>query len=575
MSASTGAWVRRDDNSYGSGKYPFGVCQTAQCAEPACHEVPANDLRGKRRVCRLHVPKHLFFVPFLGQQTKLFAATERWVLGGGGAGGSKTYAGARLWLKQWRQEQARFMAAKERGEEFQSKGWALFLRRTIPELLQVIEDFKKYKDLVGPNRWSEQQKLCIYENGYKVQFGGMENETDYLKYYGGEYTLVVVDEATQFTKKQIQEIDSRIRCADPELDRLVQLYLLTNPIGGDTKAWLRRRYVKQAAPETPLLIKAKLADGRELTERQVYIPCNLYDNPTLVASGRYEMSLMQKGSAMRRALLLNDWDVDEGSWIGDDWDPAVHICKPFAIPKSWPKFKCGDYGYSFPSLAVVHWLAVDPDGNLVVYRSWATRRMTAREFGLRIKAIESEPLWYADKKTGKRIMVVDQEWDMGSNCSTVTGPMDAALWATNGEDGESRGEILENIGCGFYKSDKGPRVRHDAADQIRTRLRHRGPDASGSFDPGVPGLRFFKYTTESRVADEEGNPEITGPTHTLPILPFDPADPDVPDTKANDHDWDALAYGVMTRPVGEAPEEPEVIDFVSFRAAKSAGKIQW
>lgn len=568
------AWVRKDDNTYGQGRFPFGVCEEKGCIEAACHRAPGND-NGHRYVCRQHLPKGLLFSPFLGQQEKLWLATQRRVLGGGGAGGSKTYCGARLWMKQYFPEQARYIEARKQGEHFQSKGWAIFFRRTVPEFIAVWLDFKTYAHKIGRVvKWDEEHHLAIFENGYKVQFGGMEHEDNYLKFYGAEYTLIVFDEATQFTKKQIQELDGRLRCADEVLDKQVQLYLLTNPVGGATKAWLRKTFVKRGEAEVPLFEEFELADGRKIREWQVYIPCNLYDNPTLVASGRYEANLMSKGHAYRRAMLENDWDVDEGSWVGDDWDPRVHVVRPHPIPKHWPKFKCGDYGKS--SRTAIHWFAVDPEGSLVCYRSWSCRGLTAREVGMRIKVIESSPLWVKDKKTGERFMVVGKEWDEGTDCSTVLGPMDAALWATSGEDGPSRGEILEEIGCGFYPSDKGPRVRHDAADQIVFRLRERKGDPFN--DNGVqPGLRFFRGTTETKILGEDGTAELTGPIHTIPVLPADPKDPDVPDTRENDHDWDALAYGVMTRQVGAIQErEPDnVIDFPIKSRAVAGGKIGW
>lgn len=571
--ANRGAWVRTSDTTYGHGKFPYGPC--SECPEPACHRIPTDS--GERFVCMKHKPAGMIFVPFLGQQEKLFSATQRWVLGGGGAGGSKTYAGSRLWLKQYAKEEARYQRARSRGKEFHSRGWAIFFRRTMPELLQVIEDFKKYYQAIDPGaRWVEAQKLCVFTNGFKVQFGGMEDEDGYLRYYGAEYTLVVLDEATQFTEKQIEEIDARIRCADPVLDKQCQMYLLTNPVGGATKAALRRRFVKVAPPEEPVEVETTLADGRTIREWQVYIPCNLYDNPALVASGRYEASLQKRSSAMRRALLLNDWDVDEGCWVGDDWDPEFHVVRPHPIPSSWTKFKCADYGYS--SRTSVLWFAVDPMGGIVCYRAYSCRNKTARELAREIKARESQDLWWKDPDTGQRVKITGPDWNEAYDSSDVPGPMDAAVWAKQGEAGESRGEVLETMGTGFYRSDKGTKVRHDAADQVRHRLRWKYPSTRGSGDTDVAGLRFFMGTTETRDFDRKGVVIMTGPIHTIPVLPFDEKDPDVWDTDCDDHDMDALAYGVMSRPMpGEEEAEYQVVDWMSVRMPPKGEtrKISW
>jgi len=550
-----------NENKYGFGKYPHGRCHEPGCEKAACHRY------SDRVVCRRHLPPEVVFAPFLGQQEKLFTATERWVLGGGGAGGSKTFAGSHLWLKQYALEKARF----EAGEISASKGHFLFLRRTMPELLQVISHFKTIMRRIDPNVvWNEVQKTATFPSagGYVVQFGGMEHDDDWEKYWGGNYSMVVMDEAVQFTVKQIDKIDQRIRVADDEgLGRMLQLYLLTNPIGTSTKLWLKRRFVTVAEPETSVKVRTTLLDGRIVEDWQVYIPSNLYDNPALMEDGKYEASLMMRSEATRRALLLNDWDVDEGAWVGEDWDPSVHICEPFRIPNSWTRFKCADYGFS--SRSSVLWFAVDPEGNLVCYRSLSTRKLTAEELGRRIKDIESEPLFVNGQ------LIVEAEWDPTQDMSTVWGPMDSSVWARSGESGESRGEILDRMGVGFFRADKGTGMRHSAAEQIRNRLRRRTPNARGEFV--IPGLRFFR-SCKTRIRSTDGSGwEETGPIVTIPLLAFDPNDPDVWDTNADDHDMDALAYGVMSRPLAGEHETHEskatgvVVEILKLREARATG----
>src|SRR5687767_948156 len=114
------------------GTQPYGPCTVSNCNEPfgAWHEYKPGD--PATRVCGKHLPKNILFSPFLGQQTKMYHSPARWLLGGGGAGGSKTYMGARLWLKQYAVERQRF----QRGEITNSQGHCLFLRRTVPEIVQ-------------------------------------------------------------------------------------------------------------------------------------------------------------------------------------------------------------------------------------------------------------------------------------------------------------------------------------------------------------------------------------------------------------------------------------------------------
>jgi hypothetical protein len=575
--ASSVAWERDEGSAYGHGLFPHGPCSEPGCGEAACFNVPPG-----RLVCLEHKPQELFFWPFLGQQTKIWNARERWVLAGGGAGPGKTYVGARLWLKQHGAsnaegdlEHARWMRTGKK-----SQGAFLFTRRTMPELDDQIEEFRNYKDAACPrHKWSEQKSLFVCECGYKVKFGGMEGDEDWRKYFGSEWTLVAMDESWTNTVEQIEKLDTRVRCSDPVLQEKVQIYFLTNPMGSEAKQWMKEFFevAKHPQGEVSIAEPVKLRDGRIKVEHKIYIPSNLYDNPALMKDGGYEANLARRSAGTRRMLLQNDWNVDQGAWVGDDWDADRHVIAPHPIPAAWPKYKEADYGYD--SLTVVHWMAVDPEGGVVCYRAWSCRLLTAYEVGLRIRQIESEPLFVnfkAKDGTKRRIMVVPKEWDDECNMSNVRGPLDAATWAKTGETGESRGEILEKLGTGFYRSDKGTVTRHSAAERIRWRLRNVVRDP---FDDkkDVPALRFFRGTTENMIENKRGKEEMAGPIHTLPRLAADKNDPDVPDTKGNDHDWDALAYGTGTRPTpGEEPQA-EVYDFVSFRDRRRDRyeKINW
>ena len=507
----------------------WGFCVKA-CGRPAVHSVDGGGV-----VCRQCLPKNILFAPFLGPQANFMSRTERYVLYGGGAGGGKTDCALRAWIRQWAAEHARWVA----GEIEQSVGWAIYFRRQLPELAQSIERFKTfYKKLDPGATWNEQSKICTFSCGYKMQFGGMEHAGDWEKFYGPEYSFLIFDEATQFTVDQIEQLDSRLRCSDPVLGKMLQMCLVTNPVGGETKLYLRRRYVEAAAPGQVVRIRTKLRDGRVIEERQIYIPSNIYDNPAILEDGKYEANLLRKTAAVRRALLDNDWYVDASSWVGEDWDPTIHICKPFAIPRGWFRFKSADYGFS--SNSSVQWWAVDTEGNMICYRSLTVKGHTAEELGYLIREIEREPLVIGG------VQIVDAEWDRLNGHSTVWGPMDASLWARVGESGPSRGEMLDNIGCGFFKADRGPGSRRSASEQMRNRLRRRTPNAAGELV--VPGIRWFNTCKTAR-RDKDGRREETGPVITIPILQCDQNDPDVPDTTGDDHDWDAAAYGCQYRPV--------------------------
>jgi len=526
---------------------PYGLC-AAGCGQPAIHR---DNTKPNRLVCRSHLPEGVIWAPFIGKQETFMACMLRYVLFGGGAGPGKTDCALRKWISQWMGEHRRWMA----GEIEASVGHCIIFRRQMPDLLQLIARFKRFYKLLDPDaEWNANSKTATFSCGYVVQFAGLENEDDWQKFYGNEYTLVIFDEATQFTIEQIEQIDSRIRTnpdVNPELAATLQLILCTNPVGHLTKLWLRERFVEAAEPEQPVLLRTKLRDGRTVEDWQIYIPANIYDNPAILVDGKYEANLMRKSAEARRALLDNDWYVDAGSWVGDDWDLTIHVCEPFPIPASWTKFKMGDYGFAANSS--IQWAAVDFDDNMVIYRSLTIAGKTAKELGALIREIEREPLVI------NGVTITGPEWDPETDASTVWGPMDQSLWSRVGETGPSRGEILEQMGTGFFRAD---RSRESAAEQIRNRLRKRTPNANGELV--IPGIRWFKTCkTRKKVGTKQ---TWTGPVVTIPSVPCDVANPDVWDTTADDHDLDSAGYGCLHRV--QVPERETDEDDLSFARRK-------
>lgn len=548
-----------DRPRYGAGRFPFGKCQEPGCERAAHHRVSGG------LICRFHKPEDVLFLPFIGQAEKFFYAKDRWVLGGGAAGGGKSFMAARLWLKQWALAQAEF----ERDRNYRTRGWFLFLRNTTTAVQQIVSDFLSYYKRVDENaEWNARYATATFPNGYRVQFGPLENDSDWNRYWGNEYTLVAADESGLLPRDALDKVDQRIRTTDHVLVGREQMYYVTNPLGGEMREYLKRRFVKVANPEERVAVRVALEDGRVVEKTQVYIPFCLYDNPAIAEDGAYEASIRTRSSAVQRALLNADWDVIEGAWIGDDWDPAIHIVEPFRIPDSWTRFKCADYGYA--SRSSVQWCAVDPDGDIVVYRSMSTTKKTSEDLGYAIRAVESEPLVHG------RVQVTGKEWDEATDSSTVYGPLDEDAWNKTGATGPSIGETLNTIGCGFFKSKKS---RAMMADELRKRLRKRTPyDAGGGVIKEKPGIRWFS-TCKTRFRDKDGMIAETGPIVTIPLLKPDLNNPDLWDTDGDDHDADAIGYGLMSRPMkadagedipqGQAP----VIEMIRYRQEKKKGPV--
>lgn len=472
------------------------------------------------------------FRPHPGAQTEFMSFDGRYCLYGGAAGPGKTMCLIYYPFRQIMIEEERVA----RGEIRQSSGRSIIFRRTMPELREVMDRCARdFPQLPDPPKWHEQTKTWTFPCGYKYMVGQMEEAGDWSKYFGFEFSFIGFDELTTFVEEQHDQLDNRLRSTDPVLSKMLWMRSGTNPVGIGVE-WVKRRYVDVAPPRTLVIRRVKVAvrqaDGtirRETVERQQkFIPGLLHDNPAMDPV-EYAATLSTHSVEVMRQLLEGDWTVVRGAWVGELWDPAVHVIKPFKIPNGYFRFRSCDYGYD--SKASVQWWAVDFDGNMTCYRSLTVRKHTAEMLAYRIKELE----------------VAAGEWNTSKGCSLLSGPMDSSTWAVNGNSGPSIAEDFFRVGVFWTKSDKS-NGRVSAANQFRQRLMRRTghptlKDKDGQPARIVPGIRWFNT--------------CKGPVASIPILPKDEDDGDVPDTKADDHDWDSAAYACEYRPL--VPERKDYL----------------
>ncbi len=468
------------------------------------------------------------FQPHPGPQTRFLEFNGRYALMGGAANGGKSECLRWYPFKQILIESER----KRRGEIPASVGRSIIFRRTMPELREIMDRCQRDFKLIDPGAaWKEADKTWTMSCGYKYMVGHMEDAKDWLKYYGYEFTFIGWDELTTFTEEQYDQLDTRLRSTDPVLSKMLWNRAGTNPVGPGLE-WVRRRFVECAAPGRVVVRRISIpandnGPASVVERRQLFIPARVDDNLS-VDGAAYKATLLSKGatSTIVRQLLHGDWWVISGAWIDDLWDPSVHVCKPFKIPKSWPRFRSCDYGYK--NWASVDWYAVDPDGNLICYRNLTVKKHNAQMLAYRIKEIEMD----------------NDEWDVHRGCSRLTGPMDYETFAERGHIGPSIADTMFEVGVHWEKCTKD---RHGGADQIRRRLVSRSGhptlvDKDGKPEMIIPGIRWFDT--------------CVFPIRTIPALPSDDSDPEVPDTKGNDHNWDSLYYACMYRMVSADKDRP-------------------
>ena len=238
--------------------------------------------------------------------------------------------------------------------------------------------------------------------------------------------------------------------------------------------------------------------------------------------------LEKKPEALRRALLLGEWDAFEGQ-VFMEWkdDPAhyrdrrwTHVIEPFDIPLHWPRYMSFDHGFSKPFS--VGWWAVSPDGVAYRYREWYGWT------GVPNKGMEITP---AEIARG----IVEREVEETRDNLFVDRIADPAIFDRS--RGDSVAQLMEPVdgrpGVYFRRGDN---TRLAGKMQFHERLR---------FDElGRPKMQVFNTCRQF--------------IRTIPTLPYDPRKVEDVDSDAEDHIYDETRYFLMARPVAvNDPNRPK------------------
>ncbi len=270
------------------------------------------------------------------------------------------------------------------------------------------------------------------------------------------------------------------------------------PVGS---TWVKEMFVDPSVPNTKFDVEIQTPVGvKKITRR--FIPAKLQDNPYLMQTEDYYIMLASLPEVQRKQFLDGDWGAYEDAAF-PEFNLTTHVVEPFEIPRNWHRFRSCDWGYSSP--ACVLWFAIDFDNNLWIYRELYTKKVTADLFAQQVLDLEhKEYIRY--------------------------GVLDSSTWARRGDVGPSIAETMITAGCRWRPSDRSPRSRINGKLEIHKRLSVREKD-----NEKKPSLFIFNNCVNL--------------IRTLPLLPCDKNNPEDVDTHAEDHAYDALRYGCMSRPI--------------------------
>ena len=199
-------------------------------------------------------------------------------------------------------------------------------------------------------------------------------------------------------------------------------------------------------------------------------------------------------------MLEGNWDVAEGAAF-PEFDRNIHVIDPIDVPRNWVKFRACDYGYG--SFSAVVWFTVTPAEQLIVYRELYVSKVLAKDLAH---------------------MILEAEENDGTiRC----GILDSSCWHKRGDTGPSLAETMIREGCRWRPADRSAGSRVAGKNEIHSRL------------------QVDEFTEEPRLVITNN---CTNLIAQLPVIPLDKRNPEDIDTKSEDHLYDALRYGVMSRP---------------------------
>lgn len=420
-------------------------------------------------------------------------------------------------------------------KRIKSTTMALLLRKEFGRLRDLMQRADTYFPILseGAMVWSESDHSWYCACGYRVWFGHCEGPKDHELYQGQEIGYFGLDQGEELPFHQYAYIKLQVRTSQKHIEPTLAVRLTANP-GGHYGAWVKKRFVDpcrtgmQEISETVEI--ERFGVKHSITRDRVFIPAFLWDNPHL--SVGYEAELRLAPEHLRRAFLDGDWDVVEGSFFGDVFDPAIHVIDDLGpteirIPSNWPVFRCADWGSRNP--AACYWVTVDNDGLLVVLDELYGPGETPDRWARRVLALEEKWGWTEKPKSWATADMV--------SVSKLSGVLDPSCFKADTAGGPTIAEKLFESGLNWFEADN---ERKAGWVELRRRLMERGGASKK-----IPGIRIARRCT---------NLIRTLPNVTSPAADKG-GDQDDIDTKQEDHALDAIRYGVMSRPRGRVESE--------------------
>jgi len=445
-------------------------------------------------------------LPTPSDKQKLFMSdTHLHIAFGGARGGGKSFA---------LREKAVILACTYAGIKI-----GIF-RKTYPELYaNHIKPFKKLLSIGtkgNPIKYNEAKKVITFPNGSEITFEYCNTESDTGRLQGQEFDVIMLDEATLFSRNQLDEIRATLR----GVNQFPKHYYYTCNPNGQSLGYIKR-----------LFIDRNFEEG-ENPDDYTFIQSLLTDNKALMLSDpHYYERLNALPEKLRQAWLFGRWDVFEGMYFeefrakpdevmceadGISVEDALkehrwtHVIEPFPIPRSWKFYRSYDWGYGKPFS--VCWWAQSEDDTLYQVAEWYGCTRTPNE-GVKL----------TNKEQADGIQKLEAELPVLAGRKIVRGVADPSIWdGSHDTYGVSCAEEMDKHRIFF---DKANNERVAGWMQLRERLK---------FDEHGYAKIYFFNTCKASV-------------RTIPLQMYDEHKPEDLDSSLEDHACDSIRYMCMDR----------------------------
>lgn len=253
---------------------------------------------------------------------------------GGGFGNGKTLAGAIKAYFHCQQKDAFFLIGRRHATDLEDS--------TMRDFLNLFGHMGKFSP--------KNKSFKFYKDGEMLSEVIFRHLDDLQSLTNMNLSGFWIDQAEEVSEDAFNFLVGRIRRPTQRREGFITF----NMNGHD---WIWRRFLKKIG-----------TDGKQLTNASDFylVTASTLENKENLPEDYIKALLSQSKEYVKR-FVYGSFDVFAGQ-IFDEFNPSIHVIRPFQVPNTWERFRSIDHGQNNPTSC--HWYAVDFDGNIYAYQEY-------------------------------------------------------------------------------------------------------------------------------------------------------------------------------------------------------------